>query len=247
MGGNVGASQSQLDNIAKMEAREKPMTPAMQEKYNKDIKARNNPQLPAGAKTYCKQWLKEQPGFYGRRKQLKSKYLDKGNECEDTAINFLNAIHLEDYQKNEEYFENEYITGTPDILKLIAKLSRDTKCSWDSSTFPLFEDSCDNDYFWQGQCYMNLTGTRRHSVDYCLINTPMHLIEREIKIASYSSTKGNDELREYYYDKLTFDHVPMKLRVKSFEFKYDDSKIQQLIERVKLCRVYIRELMEDVE
>jgi len=245
MSGKVGASQPQLDNITKMELREKAMTGPQQEKYDKDIEARDNPQLPAGAKTYCKQWLKEQTSFYGRRKDINSKYFDKGNICEDVAIDFLNELHLEDYTKNTKQFEDDFITGEPDILA--GTLTRDTKCSWDSSTFPLFEEFCDNAYYFQGLCYMHLTGSRRHSVDYCLINTPMKLIEREAKMASYSSSKSYDELFDEYYDLLTFDHVDMKLRVKSFAFSYDASKIDLLIERVKLCRIYIKELVENLK
>jgi len=251
--GNVGASESQILNIAKMELREIPMTGPMQIKYDKDIKARDEPpELPAGVKTYCKQWLKEQPGFYGRRKQIRSKHMDKGNECEDAAIQLLNNVHLENYVKNSEQFSNDFMTGEPDIIS--EPMTRDTKCSWDSSTFPTFEDFCDDAYYWQGQVYMNLTGKRRHSVDYCLIDTPMHLIKREAKFACYSMPIPEgltfDELYEIKLsekrEEMTFDHVDLKLRVKSFEFAYDQSKIDLLIERVKLCRVYIKTLVEKV-
>lgn len=244
MSGKVGASQPQLDNIAKMELREKAMTGPQQEKYDKDIHARDNPQLPAGAKTYCKQWLKEQTSFYGRRKEINSKYLDKGNICEDVAIEFLNELHLEDYVKNETYFENEWMTGTPDIIK--KPLTRDTKCSWDSTTFPIFEDECEVAYIWQGQVYMHLTGARRHSVDYCLIDTPIHLIEREVKIESYKSTKSKSDLFDEFYDKLNFGHVDQKLRVKSYEFDYNPRMIEALKIRVILCREYIKTLVEKV-
>lgn len=200
------------------------------------------PELSAGAKTYCKTWLKEQKGFYNRRKEIKSKYIDKGNAAEDDAIDFLNKIHLENYVKNEKQFENEYMCGEPDI---IANITRDTKCSWDETTFPLFEDFCDNDYYWQGLVYMELTGKPAHSVDYCLIDAPDHLIEREIKIASYDSLKSEDELRRYYYDKMRFtDITDLKLRVKSFCFNYDADKIKKIEERVIMCREYIKTLVE---
>lgn len=245
MAGNVGPSTSQLLNIEKMELREKPMTAPMQEKYDKDIKARDEPpELPAGAKTYCKSWLKEQTAFYARRKEIKSKYLDKGNICEDIAIRFLNELHLEDYAKNEKHFEDKWITGTPDIIKL--PLTRDTKCSWDASTFPIFEDAADSAYIVQGHCYMYLTGARRHSVDYCLIDTPMHLIEREAKFAAYASNISYDDLLPEFIEKMTFDHVDSKLRVKSFAFDYDPGMIERLKVRVELCREYIKTLVKKV-
>lgn len=199
------------------------------------------PELSAGAKTYCKTWLKEQKGFYGRRKEVKSKYLDKGNECEDEAIGLLNKIHLEDYVKNEEFFEDADMQGTPDI---IANITRDTKCTWDETTIPIFDDYCDDDHYWQGLVYMELTDRPAHSVDYCLIDTPDHLIEREIKFASYTSPKSDDELREHFYKKMRFtDITNLNLRVKSFCFNRDKEKIQQLRDRVAMCRDYIETLL----
>ena len=244
MSGNFGASKSQLENIAKMEAREKPMTPAMQEKYDKDIAARDNPKLPKGAQTYCQQWLKEN-FLYNRRKEIKSKYLTKGNECEDSAIHLLNIIHLKDYVKNEEYFENDFITGTPDIID--KPLNRDTKCSWDSDTFPLFETWCDDSYKWQGQCYMDLTGSTSHSVDYCLIDTPEHLIRSESKRESWSSYKTEEEIYEELREKMTYGDIDPLLRVKSFYFNKNQDEINSIYERVKLCRVYINELVSKLK
>jgi hypothetical protein len=238
--GSGGLTDRQKEELADLQAKGS-KSKKVQELIDKRDKP---PELSAGAKTYCKAWLKEQKGFYGRRKEIKSKYLDKGNECEDEAIGLLNKIHLEDYIKNEEFFEDDDLQGTPDI---IANLTRDTKCSYDETTFPLFEDFCDDDYYWQGQVYMELTDRPAHSVDYCLIDTPDHLIEREIEFAAYTSPKPDEELREYYYNKMRFtDITSLKLRVKSFCFNRDKEKIQQLRQRVKMCREYIKTLVEKV-
>lgn len=40
--------------------------------------------LSETTKSYIKEWLIEQ--IYGFRKEIKSKYIDKGNKLEDTAI-----------------------------------------------------------------------------------------------------------------------------------------------------------------
>lgn len=79
----------------------------------------------------------------------------------------------------------------------------------------------------------------------------MHLIEREAKYACYSMQIPEGwTFEELYEEKLsekredmTFGHVDLKLRIKSFEFAYDQSKIDFLIERVKLCREYIKTLV----
>ena len=38
--------------------------------------------------SYVHSWIKEQPEFYNRRYEFKSKYTEKGNICEDEGIKF---------------------------------------------------------------------------------------------------------------------------------------------------------------
>ena len=79
MAGNVGLSPAQEFKKKELEEREKPHTDNMLQEYAGIMYDRDNPQLPAGAKTYCRTWLKEQ--LYDRRKGFSSKYTDKGNTC----------------------------------------------------------------------------------------------------------------------------------------------------------------------
>jgi hypothetical protein len=239
MAGSVGASQSQLDNIKAMESREKPMTTKMQEKYDKDIEARDNPQLPAGAKSYCLTWLKEQ--LYDRRKGFSSKYTDKGNICEDHSIKFLNEYFLADLEKNEDYFKNDFMQGTPDIL--IDGEVWDVKNSWEPATFPLFDTRPDKGYWWQLQGYMALTDRSKARLVYTLMDAPAELIEDEARRASYKSEKSGYELLEYYTAQMTYDDVDTDLRIKYFDFDRDDVAIESIKERVKLCQQFINEVI----
>lgn len=240
MGGNVGASQPQLDNIAKMEAREKPMTPPMLEKYLKDVEARNNPQLPAGAKTYCRTWLKEQ--LYDRRKGFTSKYTDKGNTCEDDSIKFLNEYFLVEMEKNEVFFLNDFMQGTPDIIT--KPRIWDVKNSWEPDTFPLFDTKPDKGYWWQLQGYMGLLDKHHARLVYTLMDAPADLITDEARRASYKSNKTADELLEYYTAQMTYSDVDTELRIKYFDFDRDDKAIEEIKVRVKMCQTYVDELME---
>ena len=241
MAGTVGASPAQLDNIAKMEAREKPMTGTQQVKYNKDKRARDYPDLPAGAKTYCKKWLAEQ--LYNRRKEINTKYMDKGNICEDWSIKFLNAKLLTNYKKNEDFKQDEWMQGTCDIND--ANKIIDIKNSFEFSTFPLFDTELKNkDYEWQLQGYMNLWEKDNAEVIYTLMDLPDFLIEREAKSLAYQKNCDIDEVYEEVKAYHTYDDVPTKLRYKRFEVKRDDKKIQQIKDRVELCQKYVNELME---
>jgi len=204
------------------------------------------PELSVGAKTYCKQWLKEQPEFYNRTADFANKYTDKGEECEPDGIRLVaDKMGYGEVFKNAEQFEDADITGTPDLI--VKESVDDIKCSWSWETFPLFEDELPtDDYYYQLQCYMALTGRRKGSVNYCLIDTPMNLIEREAKNKSFRAgyVELENELFEEAFEKMTYTNVPDSLRVKRFEITYDEAVIAQIRTQVALCREYINTLVE---
>jgi len=173
--------------------------------------------------TYIKSWVKER--IYGRRKHLSNKFLDKGNACENQAIDFLSKELFDGAMmfKNEEFFRDDYFTGTPDIIFNGSIL--DVKCSWDAFTFPLFEKELPTkDYFYQMQIYMELTGLKRAEVIYCLMNTPEDLIYSE-------SPKDHN-----------YDSIEPQFRLKRFEVLKDEKVIEKLKERVLEARNYIKGL-----
>ncbi len=244
MGGNVGASASQLANITKMDERDKPMTAPQQTKYDKDIEARDNPQLPAGIKTVCELWHKEQ--IYGRRKEISGNPLEKGNFCESQSIQFINAQLLESYEKNEEYKESEFISGTCDIQT--DDLIIDIKNSFTFDTFPLHDFGIKNkDYFFQLQCYMFLYNKPKAALCYTLMSMPFHMIEREAKRKAYYENRDYGQVFNEVHKQLTYDDIDPKYKYKMFYIDFDMSVIEKIKERVKLCRIYINELNERVK
>ena len=72
-------------------------------------------------KTYIEEWLISE--ITGKNKVIQSKYLRRGNESENLAI----ARVGKDLFKNEQYYENDYFTGTPDVITEDTVI--DTKCS----------------------------------------------------------------------------------------------------------------------
>lgn len=176
--------------------------------------------LSETTKIYLKEWAIEQ--LYGVHKEIKSKYLDKGNRMEDEAIDkAIQWLDLPFAMKNEESFEDEFFTGTPDLV--LDDMIIDTKCSYDCYTFPLFDSVLPNkDYEIQMQVYMHLTGKRQAKVVYLLLNTPDDIAPWEQK--------------HDYNDK------PSNLRIKSFSVDYDPEVIERLKERVLEARKYINEI-----
>lgn len=175
--------------------------------------------LSATTKSYVQEWIKEQ--VYGRRKDISSKYLDKGNQLEDESIEFLTANS--DYGflvKNEEYFENDFLTGTPDIITNDEII--DMKNSWDCFTFPLFFNAIPNkDYMYQLQGYMALTGRKKAKLVYTLMTTP-----KDINF-------GKED---------NYDEIDAKYRIKTFVVERDEEIIQAIQDRVKQINQYINQL-----
>ena len=255
-----GLTDTQAKNLATLEAKEK-RTEKQEQTMLELIAKRDKPEgLSAGAKTYVQGCLKEQ--LYGRRKEISSKYTQKGNEQEDASIHLLNMYLLESYEKNEEYRENTEIgiCGTPDIVA--PDLIRDIKTSWDFSTFPLFETSLNQDYYYQAQAYMILFDCNHASVDYCLVNTPDYLIEKEAHSLARDKQISFLEALQHVVPLHIYDEterwnkedfpniktdIPLNLRVKSFSVVRDPKLENRIEQKVKLCREDEKELLEGVK
>jgi hypothetical protein len=187
---------------------------------------------------YCEDWLKEQ--IYSRKKDFSSKYTEKGLIMEDEAIDMVaNYLNLGLLFKNEQYFESEYMTGTPDVI--LPEYLIDIKCSWDCFTFPLFDVEVPANYYWQAQVYMALTNRKSYKLIYVLTDTPLNLIEKEAYW--WCKSNGYEELDQDVYkrfvDKMTYPNIPMDKKIKVFEIQRNDSDIEKIIGRVKECREYI--------
>lgn len=243
MTGTIGLTINQEIELDKLHNKEK-LTELQAIKLSELKNKKANPELPETMKSYCKLWLKEQ--IYNRGKYFSNKYTDKGNFMEDESIDFI--AKMLDYGmllKNNTEFENDYITGTPDIITKDCVI--DAKNSWDFETFPILETKpTTTDYYWQLQGYMDLIKKDHSKLCYVLSNTPDHLIERESRI--FSIENGYEELdAETYkevYDRMNYDDVDDNLRIKTFEFQRNDEDIHKIYERVKLCRIYISELLK---
>jgi hypothetical protein len=185
---------------------------------------------------------------YGIRKEFSSRYTDKGNEVEEQSIALVNdVLNYKFIYKNDDFFENEWVTGTPDVNT--DEVLIDVKSSWDATTFPFFETEIPNkDYFYQLQGYMCLTGKQEAVLAYCLIDTPLEMVEDEIRRAHWKLhlIDENTELRNEVESKHKFGHIPKNRRVKYWFIQRDESVIEQIKERVELCREYYNLLMKTI-
>jgi len=204
--------------------------------------SRKKDELSKTAKSYVKKWLKEKQ--YGKTIFFSTKHTEKGNIMEDEAIDLVGDMYgLGLVIKNEDRFENDFIVGTPDLLT--ENTVRDIKCSWSLDTFPAYETEVPNkDYYWQLQGYMWLTGKSEAYLDYCLMDTPIHLINSEMRSEAYKtgvkalSQKQEDRIMQ----RLTFSDVPQQLRVKTFEIPRSEEAIEAIKLRVNECNTYMNQI-----
>lgn len=168
--------------------------------------------------SYVHDWLKE--SIYGVKKDFTSKYTEKGTLLEDEGIDkAITWLDLPLVLKNETRFEDEYFTGSPDLI--LEDEIIDIKLPWDAFTFPLFEDELpEKDYFYQVQIYMHLTGKKKARVVFLLLNTPEEIAKWET-----------------HHD---YSAVPIDKRWKAYPVEYDPAVIADLQERVGNIREYIK-------
>jgi hypothetical protein len=202
--------------------------------------------LSQTAKTYIQELVLEHK--YGIKKEFWSRYTDKGNQVEDDAISFVNdVLDLGFIYKNEERFENDFISGVPDVNT--NEILLDVKSSWDATTFPFFDTEIPNkDYYYQLQGYMWLTGKTESLLCYCLMNTPFEIVEDEVRREHWKQHKIDEDLdiRDFVQKKHNFDHIPNERRIKVFKVERDETVIWQIQEKIELAREYYNQLFETI-
>ena len=200
--------------------------------------------LSQTAKSYIQELVLEHK--YGIKKEFSSRYTDKGLQCEDEAITLVNdVLGLGFIFKNEEHFQNDWITGTPDVNT--NEILLDIKCSYEASTFPFFETEIPTPaYFYQLQGYLWLTGKTEALLCYCLINTPIEIVEDEVRREHWKHKVIDEdlEIRDFVQKKHNFDQIPDNRKVKVFKVERDETIISEIQNKVEEARIYYNLLTE---
>ena len=190
---------------------------------------------------YLKTWYLSKK--YNRKKEFFSKFVEKGLSVEYKGIEMLSNLQGMDLSKNEEWFENDFMGGFPDVI--YNGIVFDIKSSWNIFTFPFFDKELPNkDYYWQLQVYMAATGLSKASIVYCLIDTPKPLIQQELKKLYFQSGGQSEDWTPETYKELEinyqFNDIPESERIKEFEVLRNDKDIELIKTRVLECREYIK-------
>lgn len=193
--------------------------------------------LSAGAKTLVKDKVRKSK-HNAPHKFSGSKETEKGHLVEDDAILFLMQQEFISAEKNTIRFNNDWITGEPDI---ISDIVYDTKCPWTYWSMPYFKDdieskSLDAGYDWQQLCYLWLL---RENNEF----EPKIIDEAQLKYILMPTP--NKCLGKWDDFTLHIDFVesmnPVD-RISTYSIKWDSLKIEMIKTKITAARKYAETL-----
>ena len=200
--------------------------------------------MSATAKTHLKQvYIREK---YGRSKDIQTRAMTKGLECEDDSILMLSKFNGELYEKNEERFSNQWITGLPDIITTDTVI--DVKTCQDIWTFhDKVGESIPDLYYAQIQAYLWLTNRTKGQISYCLTDaTDQMVVEEQL----YAFRKGNyvTELSPDFIQKskeiekaMTYQDIPLSEKIWTVNIELDQEFIEKIPQKVEKARQFLQE------
>lgn len=185
---------------------------------------------------------------YGRYKDITNKYIEKGIVAEEDSIDLYSVVKKKLFIKNTEVMRNEFFVGTPDLIE--GKTVIDLKTSWDIFTFfGVMAKALDKRYYWQLQAYMDLTGAEQGKLTYCLVDTPLKLIEDAKKKLMWTMAVIDPDTDEAYQKACEqveknsiYDDIPMEDRYIEFTIDRDQDAIDKAHARVIECREFLNQL-----
>lgn len=164
--------------------KDKPLTDNMRDEMSKLLYKRDNPELSETTKKRCIKIFADQ--FHGRTEEITSKYMDKGNKCEEDSITLYSRVSKKLYKKNEVRLSNRFVTGEPDLVDSDkieeSEEGADIKTAWSLITFLNYklDKKVKHDYDWQGTTYMALIPkAKKWKIAHCLVNSPAQIIMDE--------------------------------------------------------------------
>lgn len=214
--GRVGLTDIQLARMIELDERSngkgKPLTENMVKELITLERIHENPTLPATCTTYLHEW------YANDFDEISTKYTNKGEMVENDLIDF--AISQLGYgvgEKNLQSRSDEYLVGTCDVV--LPDAIMDVKAPWSRETLhKQLIAGLDKDYEWQLRGYMHLYDRTKSILFYGLMDTPPEV---------------------NYTNEVIYSDMPDNERWFAYNVTHDSSRIQEVIERVKACRIYL--------
>lgn len=172
---------------------------------------------------------------FGRKKYDNiNKYTQKGIMVESDSLELVSQSSPVPLFKNTKTLENDYLIGTPDVIKPTLV---DIKSSWDIWTFMAVDvNKAKKDYYWQMAGYMWLVETFSAVLAYVLVDTPDEIMQHELYGLSY---KMNEKQVEAAKNNYQYGDIDPKLRVKKYILPLADGDFEKIAKQLDACREYL--------
>lgn len=190
-------------------------------------------------------------------KEMDVEYFERGRKTEPESIELLMEVDTEPYVKNEYRFENDFLSGIPDILQISndyeqCRKVRDIKSCKDYPTFLYkIHKGLDPGNREQLQGYGDILECGDLGVAFTLPTMPESIREGykyrlaqkmdEVTTESPKFLKAWAELER----SMIFDHMPAAKRVYKIPVSpFEKQEQQSVYERVKHCREWLNNFHE---
>lgn len=189
---------------------------------------------------------------YGRREDIKSKYMEKGLHKEEDGITLYSMTTGLFFKKNTTRLKNEFIEGEFDYED--DEHIYDNKSNWSIFQFGRVRTKPINPmYFWQLQGYMWLSNKRKSKLIYTLLDTPDFLIQKEktnlmyemfgspsnFALAAEERINAYEEACAEITRNHTYSDIPDNEKVFSFDIERNDECIDKIKLKIPACRTYL--------
>lgn len=195
-------------------------------------------------------------------KEMDVEYFDRGRKTEPESIELLKEVDKKEYIKNEERFENDFLSGIPDVLDIGAramvddsggseiywtKAVRDIKSTKDYPTFLYkIHKGLDPGNREQLQGYGDILECNDLGVAFTLPTMPQSIREGYKMKLAYKMNAAIDQDKEFerawanLERSMIFDHMPASKRVYKIPVE-PFSEIERVLvyDRVKCCRDWL--------
>ena len=191
---------------------------------------------------------------YDREKDITTKHMAKGISQEGEGIEMLSKYYDKPFEKNQDRYSNEFITGHPDIISENDTGDmhlHDIKLSWDIWTFlPNIIEPLNEHYFYQLQAYFWLTGAKTGEINYLLVDASEKLIQdekykllRQMDVVSEESIEYIEAAAQVEIN-MIYPDIPIEEKVLTFPVERDDEVIERMKIKVIKCREYLQEIAD---
>lgn len=172
----------------------------------------------------------------------------RGIKQEDWAVKMLSEFRDRKYFRHKGRIRNEYLIGSADVFdnKDISKAKRVIEIKT-KGTIADFNKRVGTDleenHRLQVQGYLSLTDKELGEIVYCLVPPPESVIQEQ-KELFYNLDKNKKDINvdkkwNEIENNIRFNDIPLNEKIISYKVERDNKLIEQIHERVEVCRDWI--------